>query len=193
MDQQLLAAIAERIRGLREILDITTEEMARICGVTEAEYEEYENGARDFTFTFLYHCANRFGVDLMELMTGEPPRLLGYCLTRAGQGLQIKRREGFEYENMAPLFRERIAEPFIVTAPYREEEQDRPIALSSHDDQEYDMVLEGQLKFVYDGHVEILNPGDAVYYDSNRGHGMIAVGGKPCRFFAMVIRRNNER
>ncbi len=192
MDNHLLA-IAERIRGLREILDISVEEMARICGISEDEYASYERGERDFTFTFLYLCANRFNVDMMELLTGDQPRLQGYCLTRAGQGLRIQRREGFEYENMAALFRERIAEPFIVTAPYRESEQDKPIALSSHDDQEFDLVLDGQLKFVYDGHVEVLGPGDAVYYDSNRGHGMIAVGGKPCRFLAMVIRRNNER
>lgn len=192
MDNHLLA-IAERIRGLREILDISTAEMARICGVSEAEYMEYESGTRDFTFTFLYTCANRFDVDMMELLTGEQPRLRGYCLTRAGEGLNIKRREGFLYENKAALFRERLAEPFIVTAPYREEEQDKPIALSSHDNQEFDMVLDGQMKFVYDGHVEILNPGDSVYYDSNRGHGMIAVGGKPCKFLAIVIRRNNER
>lgn len=192
MDNHLLE-IAERIRGLREILDISTEEMARICGISEDEYIAYESGTRDFTFTFLYLCANRFNVDMMELLTGDQPRLSGYCLTRAGQGLRIQRRAGFEYENMAALFRERIAEPFIVTAPYRESEQDKPISLSSHDDQEFDMILEGQLKFVYDGHVEILNPGDTVYYDSNRGHGMIAVGGKPCRFLAMVIRRNNER
>lgn len=77
MDNHLLA-IAERIRGLREILDISTAEMAQICGVSEAEYLEYESGARDFTFTFLYTCANRFDVDMMELLTGEQPRLRGY-------------------------------------------------------------------------------------------------------------------
>ena len=192
MDNHLLA-IAERIRGLREILDISTAEMAQICGVSEAEYLEYESGARDITFTFLYTCANRFDVDMMELLTGEQPRLRGYCLTRAGEGLHIERREGFQYENMAALFRERLAEPFIVTAPYREHEQHKPIALSSHDDQEFDLILDGQMKFEYDGHTEILNPGDSVYYDSNRGHGMIDVGGKHCKFLAMVIRRNNER
>jgi transcriptional regulator with XRE-family HTH domain len=192
MDNHLLA-IAERIRGMREILDITTSEMARIIGITEDEYVQYESGTRDFTFSFLYACANRFDVDMMELLTGEAPRLSGYSLTRAGEGLNIKRREGFLYENMAALFRERLAQPFVVTAPYREEEQNRPISLSSHDDQEFDYILEGQLKFVYDGHTEIMNPGDAVYYDSNRGHGMIAYGGKPCKFLAMVIRRNNEK
>jgi mannose-6-phosphate isomerase-like protein (cupin superfamily) len=192
MDNHLLQ-IAELIRGMREILYITTTEMSRIIGISEDEYVQYESGTRDFTFTFLYTCANRFDVDMMELLTGEPPRLRGYTLTRAGEGLNIKRREGFLYENMAALFRERLAQPVVVTAPYREEEQNRPISLSSHDDQEFDYILEGQLKFVYDGHTEIMNPGDAVYYDSNRGHGMIAYGGKPCKFLAMVIRRNNEK
>ena len=188
MDAQIIA-IAERIKGLREILELSVPEMAQTCGVTEQEYAEYESGKKDFTFTFLYKCAKRLGVDITELMTGEPPRLSGYTLTRKGEGLPIKRRKGFDYENMAYLFRDKIAEPFIVTAKYSAEEESAPIALSVHEDQEFDMVLSGSLKFVYEGHVEILHEGDCVYYDSRRGHGMIATGGKDCKFLAVVMRK----
>jgi mannose-6-phosphate isomerase-like protein (cupin superfamily) len=153
------------------------------------EYGEYEAGKHDFTFTFLYKCANRLNVDITDLMTGDSPHLRGYSITRAGEGLPIKRREGFSYENMAYLFRGRLAEPFIVVAPYREDEQDKPIQLSSHEEQEFDLILSGELKFIYDGHAEILRAGDSVYYDSRRGHGMIASGGQECRFLAVVIRR----
>ncbi len=187
-----IVAIAERIRALRDILDITIEEMADVCGVTAEEYAKYEAGEYDFTFTFLYKCAARFGVDITELISGEQPRLSGYCVTRKGEGLPIKRREGFVYENMAYLFKERIAEPFIVTAKYSEDAQTAPIQLSVHEDQEFDMILEGSMKFVYEGHVEILNEGDVVYYDSRRGHGMIATGGKDCKFLAVVMRTKND-
>ena len=43
-----------------------------------------------------------------------------------------------------------------------------------------------------EGHTEILNEGDAIYYDSSRGHGMIAVGGKPCQFIAMILKKPKE-
>ena len=86
-----------------------------------------------------------------------------------------------------------MAEPFLVTAPYFDEEQTRPIALSSHNGQEFDFILSGSLKFCHDGHIETLNPGDAVYYNSQRPHGMIAVGGQPCTFLAMVMKTDEAK
>lgn len=192
MDLHIMA-IAERIRGLREILDLPCEDMASTCGMTVEEYKSYESGERDFPFTFLYKCATRFNVDITELMTGEPPRLSGYALTRAGEGLPIKRRTGFNYESLGYLFRDKLAEPFVVTARYSESEQNGPIPLAMHKDQELDYVLSGSMKFAYEGHIEVLQAGDSVYYDSRRGHGMVATGGGDCVFLAVVIRREENK
>ena len=41
-------------------------------------------------------------------------------------------------------------------------------------------------------HVEILGPGDSIYYDSSTPHGMIAVGGKDCIFYAIVLNPSGE-
>lgn len=180
--------IAERIRALREIMEITVGEMAEVTGVSPEVYAKLEEGNDDFSFTFLYKCAERFGVDLMEIVSGETPRLAGCTLVRKGQGLPIKRRQGFEYEHLAANFADKIAEPFIVTAPYIEAEQDAPIPLSTHEGEEMDYVLSGSLKFVHNGHIMTLNEGDSVYYDSSKGHGMIAVGGQPCRFISIVMK-----
>jgi len=188
-----LSEVAERLRELRDILEIPLSEMAAVTGVTEEQYRAIEAGENDFSFTFLYKCAQRLGVDMTDLLTGEGPRLEGCSLIRSGEGMPIERREGFSYFNLAYLFKHRQAEPFLVTAPYREEEQDRPIALSSHDTQEMDYILSGQLKFTYNGRIEVLRPGDTVYYDARKPHGMIAVGGEPCKFLAIVIRDDGER
>ena len=93
---------------------------------------------------------------------------------------------------MAYLFKDKIAEPFVVTAKYSEEAEKAPIQLSVHEDQEFDFILKGSMKFMYDGHVEILNEGDFVYYDSRKGHGMIATGGEDCQFLAVVMRSKND-
>ena len=66
-----LTEVAERIRTLREIMGFTTQEMAETIGCTEAEYEAAENGETDFSFTFLFKCADKFGVDMIEILTGE--------------------------------------------------------------------------------------------------------------------------
>ena len=53
--------IAQRIRGLREDFKISVAEMAQLVEVTEEEYLCYEEGKRDFSFTFLYKVAARLG------------------------------------------------------------------------------------------------------------------------------------
>lgn len=185
--------VAGRIRALREDLDLTMQEMADAAGLTVAEYALQESGENDLSFTFLYRCANRFGVDVIELLTGENPHLTSYSLTRAADGLSIKRRAGFEYLHKAPHFRHKLAEPFLVTAPYLEEEQDKPIHLSSHKGQELDYIISGKMRFAYEDHIEELEAGDFLMYDSGRGHGMIAIGGEPCVFLAIVIKAQDDK
>lgn len=180
--------VAERIRTLRDILEISVEEMAQVCSVTPEEYQALENGENDFSFTFLYTCAERFGVDIVELLTGDRPKLSFYSIVRAGKGLPINRRAGFAYQHMAPRFSGKFCEPFVVTAPYREEEQSEPIHLSYHEGQEFDYILSGSLRVVMEEHEEVLHAGDAIFYDSGHGHGMIATGGSACVFLAVVLK-----
>ena len=176
--------VAGRIRALREDLDITMQEMADATGRSVAEYAAQESGQQDLSFTFLYKCAQRLGVDVIELLTGEDPHL--------SEGLSIKRRAGFEYLHKAPHFKNKLAEPFLVTAPYLEEEQDAPIHLSYHKGQELDYIISGRMRFAYEDHIEELEAGDLLMYDSSRGHGMIATGGEPCTFLAVVMKPNGE-
>ncbi len=184
--------IVKRMKDLREILEITPEEMAEAAGVSVDEYLDCENGNKEFSFGFLYHCADKLGVDIIDLMTGENPRLSGYTVTRGGMGMPMKREEGFEYYHLAPNFKGKLAEPFLVKAVYREEEQTKPIELNTHDGQEFDYILEGTMRFVHDGHIEELYPGDSVLYNSAFPHGMIAIYGKDCTFLAIVLKDQNE-
>lgn len=184
--------IAERIHALREIMEISVEDMAEAVGLSVEAYLQYEQGECDFGFTFLYKCAEKFGVDIIELLTGENPHLSFYSVVRRGDGLDMKRRAGFKYEHLAHRFRDKIAEPFLVTAPFIESQQDEPIELSHHKGQEFDYIIKGQLKVKFEDHEEILNEGDAVYYDSGRGHGMIACGGSECVFMAIVMKDRTE-
>jgi len=180
--------VKRRIRSLRDDVGVSTGDMAEATGVSATEYEAMESGDAELTFTFLYRCGERLGVDMIELLTGESPHLTGYSVVKAGTGLKITRRAGFEYRHLAPNFSHKLAEPFVVTAPYSAEEQEGAIALSRHDGQEFDYVVSGHLRFAFEDHTEDLGPGDAVFYDSGRGHGMIAIGGEPCTFLAIVLK-----
>lgn len=192
MEEPNIKEVAERIRLLREDCDLTMQEMADATGRSVQEYAAQESGEEDLSFTFLYKCAKVLGVDVIELLTGETPHLKGYSLVRAGEGLSIKRRAGFEYLHKAPHLKGKLAEPFVVTAPYIEEAQDQPIHLSYHKGMELDFVISGKLRFAYENHTEELGPGDTLMYDSGRGHGMIAIGGEPCVFLAIVMKPEGE-
>ncbi|MBR3086136.1 MAG: AMP-binding protein [Kiritimatiellae bacterium] len=160
--------------------------MAACTGVTLDAYRELEAGNADFSFTFIYKCAARLGIDTTDLLKGSSPTLKDYSIARAGGGLPIARRKGFRYNNLAPLFKDKIAEPFFVRARCTEEEMAAPIRLSHHEGQEYDYIISGKLKVSVDGHEEILGPGDSIYYNSSKPHGMIAWG-EDCNFLAVVI------
>lgn len=182
----IIKEIGARLRGMREILDIEPEEMAKATGVSKEDYLAYEEGEKDFSFTFLYHAAKHLHIDLTELLTGEPPRRSGYTLIRKGEGLPIVRRAGFRYLSLAPYFRGRLIEPFYVTAPEEKDAMTCDIVMSSHAGQEMDYILKGTLRVRIDQYEEILYEGDTLYYDSGKPHGMVAVGG-PCDFLAIVI------
>ncbi len=184
--ENIIREVAERIRETRQILGISEEEMAKSTGVSLETYRELEKGKSDFSFTFIYKCAARFGIDTTDLLKGQSPTLNEYSITRAGGGLPIARRKGFKYNNLAPLFKNKIAEPFIVKAKYSPEEEKNSIKLSRHEGQEYDYILFGKLKVSIDGHVETLEAGDSIYYDSSKPHGMIAEG-EDCEFLAIII------
>ena len=192
MEEPNIKEVAGRIRSLREDMDLTMQEMADATGRSVAEYAAQESGEQDLSFTFLYKCAKRLGVDVIELLTGETPHLRGYSIVRAGEGLSIKRRAGFEYLHKAPHLTNKLAEPFVVTAPYLEEEQDKPIHLSYHKGMELDFIISGKLRFAYEDKIEEVGPGDTLMYDSGRGHGMIAIGGEPCVFLAIVMKPSEE-
>lgn len=179
--------IAERLKGLREMLEFSPAEVAKAAGLDEKTYLQYEEGTKDFSVTMLYNCAAKFGVDVTALLTGHTPTLSSYSIVRAGQGIKTERRQSFTYQHLAQNFIGRTSEPFYVVAPYVEGASEKPIPLSAHKGQEFDYILTGQLMINIGGNTDVLNPGDAVYYDSSQPHGMIATGGESCTFLAIVL------
>ncbi len=182
-----LMEVAERIRELRVLSGYTEEEMARLTGVTLLDYLAYEAGETDLPFTFIHKCALTFGVEIMELMEGSAPRLSGYSVTRRGKGQLTAKEPGIEISSIAPLFKNRKADPYWVRYEYSEEEQHKPIHQVSHKGQEFDLIIEGRMKIKIGEHTETLGPGDCIYYDSSKPHGIIAVDGADCVFLAVIL------
>ncbi len=182
-----LSEIAARIKEMRSIMGWTEAEMAEKTDVTEEAYRIYESGSIDIPFSFIHKCALAFDVEMMELLEGRSARLTSYTVTRKGGGQKTAQEDGIDITNLAPKFRDKIAEPYWVRYEYDPAQQNKPIQLATHSGQEFDLVISGKLKVQIGKHTEILCEGDSIYYDSSTPHGMIAVDGTDCVFVAVVL------
>ncbi|MCQ2448991.1 MAG: AMP-binding protein [Clostridia bacterium] len=186
-ESEKLLAVAGRIREMREISGYTAEQMAEKTEVSVQEYSDYEAGKVDFPFTFIHKCSLAFGIGITDLLEGSSAHLSSYTVTRKGQGQETAKEDGITIQNLAPKFAKKLSEPYFVRYEYNEELQNKPIHLTTHSGQEFDYVMSGSLKVQVGDHVECLNEGDSIYYNSSTPHGMIAVDGKDCLFLAVVL------
>ncbi len=184
MNEQI-RLIAERIRGLREIAQLSAESCAAQLGIPAETYHAYESGSIDIPVSFLYQVAHKFQVDLTSILTGEEPRLHVYAVTRSGRGVKVDRRKDYDYQNLAFNFIDKRMEPFLITVEPRPDGE--PIPVNSHPGQEFEYVLEGAVKVLVGGHEVMLSAGDSIYFDSSYPHGMMAAGGKPAKFIAVIL------
>ena len=111
---EAIKQIGQRLKGLREVLDIPAEEVAELCGITLEHYMKIEAGEADPSVYRLSRIAKRYGIALDVLMFGEEPRMSAYFLTRKGQGLSVERRKEYKYQSLASGFRGRKVDPFMT-------------------------------------------------------------------------------
>ncbi len=179
-----LRDIGRRLSALRGLEEISPEEFARKTGVSLPELLAYERGEADFSFSFLSNAAAALGVDVVDLLTGDSPRLSSCCITRAGEGFAIDRRKAYSYKHLAFTFRKKLADPFLVTV---EPKEDAPV-LHTHEGQEFDYLLSGRMR-LFVGEISYeLAPGDSAYFDAGQPHAMRALDGAPAVFLAVVMK-----
>ena len=182
-----LMDVALRIREMREIVGYTVEEMAEKTEISQDLYREYEAGSADLPFTFMHKCAKVFGLELSELLEGHSAKLSSYTVTRKGEGMITASEDGITIQDMASMFRRKLATPYYVTYEYNEDLQDEPIHTTTHDGQEFNLVLKGAMRIRIGDHEETLREGDSVFYNSSTPHGMIAIDGESCMFLSMIM------
>lgn len=177
--------IALRLSGLREVLDISVEELAATCNVAPEQYLAYESGNTDIPIGALQDISKKYNVGLTALLFGDEPNMKSYFLTRAGQGTAMERTSAYKYQALAAGFVGRKADPFIVSVEPKPD--DKPISLNSHNGQEFNFVITGKMLLNINGHELVLNEGDSLYFDGTLPHGMKALEGKTVKFLAVIF------
>lgn len=184
MNEQI-KQIAERLAGLRDVLDITPEEMARVCMMPTEQYLKLESGDVDISVSTLHLISQTYGVELTTLMFGDEPRMNTYFVTRKGKGVAVERTKAYKHQSLAAGFAGRKADPFLVTVHPKPEEE--PVYLNTHPGQEYNLILSGKLLLQINGKDLILEKGDSIYFNSELPHGMKALDGEKATFLAVII------
>lgn len=183
MEEQLLE-MGMRLSELREIKGMTKDDVAEKLGMNVSEYDEYESGKRDFSFSFMLSVATILGIDVMNLLSGQTPKLSDCAMVRKGQEFFIKKEGAYDYKHLAYTFKNKKAEPFFVTVAANEEDKE----LHTHEGQEFNFVLSGSMRLKIGNITYDLNKGDSVYFNSKIPHGIKVLGDEPVKFLAVVMK-----
>ena len=184
MDDQI-KQIAERLRGLRDVLELTAEDIARDCEISAEEYRLAETGDYDISVSMLQKIARKYGIALDALMFGEEPKMSSYFLTRAGKGTSKERTKGCKFQSVTAGIKNRNADPFIVTVEQKTDNE--PKHDNSRGGKKCNLVLEGRMMISIDRKDLILNEEESLYFNSKLPHGMKALDGKTVRFLAVIM------
>ena len=106
--EEAIKQIGERLKGLRDVLDIPAEEVAETCGIPLEKYMKIESGEVDITISNLMKIAKKYGVSADALMFAEEPHMRSYFVS-------VERTKAYKYQSLASGFANRKAEVFIVT------------------------------------------------------------------------------
>ncbi len=182
MNEQI-KQIAERLRGLRDALEMTSAEAAAKIGIAREDYEKYESGESDIPMNFLFQVSKTFGIEISALLSGDEAHASIFFVARKGRSAKVERTKAYKYQALAYGFRNARAEPFEVTV----EPNDNDICLNTHPGQEFNLILEGSMMLRIGSNNIMLNEGDSIYFDSTKPHGMKALNGERVRFLAVII------
>jgi transcriptional regulator with XRE-family HTH domain len=173
--------IATRIKELREICDVSEEELANEVGVSLEQYRAYESGSDDIPVGVIYAVSRVLGVDSTAIITGSDAKMTDYTVVRKGNGTSIERYPGYRFSSLAMNYIGRDMNPMLITMKKEDEEPE----LVTHGGQEFNYCLEGKVVVTIGAKKITLEPGDSIYFNPAIPHGQRALDGD-CEFLTVI-------
>jgi len=186
--------IGTRVRELREKNHYTLQDLAVKTGIEEQMLARIE--AHDFIppIATLIKLAGVLNVGVAWFFQDKTSSDK-VAVTRRGERMRIMRRphhiEGevdYIYESLEIRKVQKHMEPFMVEFPVGDTSE---MVFTSHEGEEFLYLLEGTLEFRSGDKIEILNPGDGIYFESDIDHGFRCLGGVPAKALAVVWKPGN--
>jgi transcriptional regulator with XRE-family HTH domain len=181
--------IGNKVRELREKKRYTLHDMTAKTGLSKDLLSQIETGEFIPPVATLMKLANALGVGMAYFFKDEAGSEK-IAVTRAHESIRIKRRphhhEGevnYIYESLEIRKSNKHMEPFMVEFPVQDTSE---MVFVSHEGEEFLHLLEGQLEFRTIDHLEVLNPGDSIYFESDISHSFRCLGEKSAKAIVVV-------
>lgn len=182
--------VGEKIQALREEKGMSREELANRSGLAIEQIERIENNFDLPSLAPLIKIARILGVRLGTFIDDQDETGPVICRkkevkdTISFSNNTIHSRKHMDYHSLSRSKADRHMEPFIIDVAPTEESSD--FVLSSHEGEEFIMVLEGVMEISYGDINYMLEEGDSIYYDSIVPHHVHAFEGKPAKILAVI-------
>ena len=172
-------AVNQKIRQIRLRKGMTLDSMAILCKLSKGYLSKLERAKRAPPVSTLETIAMALGVDLAELIEARPEDVSeqdGLEIVRADAGPasgKVLTQAGYSFRPLVRAFRNKQMFPFLMVIQKGETDT------FSHDSEEFAFVVQGSLRFVYEGKDYELTAGDSFYLDSRAPHHFENLGNKP--------------
>jgi len=180
------SSLGQRIRAIRRQRGLSLQDLSSRTGIQIQLLEEVERDEYTPPLGELIRLGKALEMKMGYFIS--PAAARPYTVVRAHERQTVARfasgdqaHQGYVYESLAAEKEGRMMEPFIVTMHPSDVQE-----MSSHDGQEFIYVLEGSMEVILGGVKEILEPGDAIYYDSAQPHLVKCHGEQVTRILAVL-------
>ncbi len=180
-----IESIGDRIKRIREIEGISLEELSTRTGFPVELLSQIENETISPQIGTIIKLAKSLKTVFGTLTAEEGEKT--YSIVRQGERKVVSRSvaqkgHNYTYMSLASDVKNRHMESFIVKLEPESPGQE----LSVHEGEEFIFVIDGEMKAVLKGKVEILYTGDTIYYLSSIPHLVTSNRNEPTYILAVI-------
>lgn len=180
--------VGERIRAFREKQNLSLADLGERTGLDVSFLSAVETEDLYPSLGPLLKIARALGLRLGTFLDDQVSRdplivRLGERTREMAMRVDGSLNASHLYSSLGRGKTDRHMEPFFIEMT-PEAESDKK--LSSHEGEEFIVVVEGQVQLVFGRDTTILGPGDSIYFNSVVPHNVSAVGGGKASIYAVL-------
>lgn len=167
--------IGEKIRDLRQALDLTQEELADRCELTKGYISQLENDLTSPSIATLIDILSALGTDLKDFFSEEEQE---EKISFTKNEFIEKKTEEYTLNWLVPNAQKNAMEPLhIVLNGGASTDEDFP-----HEGEEFGFVLKGEIVLLLGKRKVKVKKGESFYYTANKVHQIINKGEREAEF-----------